>query len=539
MKYPVKGNIVSIGKWKLGQPNGGNVQQCVTFGSGGDAFYFDDPCDLKVCFACKMLPKKFYTIRGNIPQGLDRDYFVSMNGKETEISGTKATKCYFNETWNFGLDLKQDEATSNLPPAGLQDWNNGLKLKFSQCKSDEFTCHAYGHCLTLMKRCDGIKDCIDGSDEKDCKVMTLEDSYDKKYPSAPNTLVGIYIKLFDIIDIKELEMKYTAHLKVESRWYDSRIKFRNLKLDRSNLLVKNEIDQIWTPQLLFLGSNGIGFVEAGQNTVGQSEKFIATGYVGIERKGIPRSNDLKEIDEDQIFEGIENPLLMKNYITANLDCTFDLRMYPFDSQVCFIELIKPGIYESQFFMHWEKIKMSQIEMVQYDVEDKLQYNNDSTTQNKLQVKIYLKRKLANHVFSTYIPTICLAIISGITLIIDSSHFEATIAVALTCMLVVYVFLEGVSAKLPQTSYLKMIDIWLFGSLVLPFLIIIILVVVDYLTMKENNEIKPCGNMVETKIGKIRASKWFMALMQILLASTTLILCIIYWAIGLSHYYNYN
>ena len=108
-------------------------------------------------------------------------------------------------------------------------------------------------------------------------------------------MVGIYVNLKDITDIKELEMKYTVHMKVELRWYDSRIKFRNLKLDsRSNLLEKNETDQIWTPQLLFLGSNGIGYVEAGQNNVGQSEKFISTGFVSILRYGMARSNNPDE-----------------------------------------------------------------------------------------------------------------------------------------------------------------------------------------------------------------------------------------------------
>ena len=101
------------------------------------------------CFICKMPTQKFYTLRGKIPPGLDRDYFVSINGKETEISGTKATKCYWNQTWNFGSDLKQDKSMSNLAPVGLQDWNSGQKLKFSQCSSDEFTCHAYGYCYPL------------------------------------------------------------------------------------------------------------------------------------------------------------------------------------------------------------------------------------------------------------------------------------------------------------------------------------------------------------------------------------------------------
>ena len=50
-----------------------------------------------------------------------------------------------------------------------------------------------------------------------------------------------------------------------------------------------------------------------------------------------------------------------------------------------------------------------------------------------------------------------------TLFIDASHFEATIMVALTSMLVMYTLYQSISATLPQTAYLKMIDYWLLGT----------------------------------------------------------------------------
>ena len=45
---------------------------------------------------------------------------------------------------------------------------------------------------------------------------------------------------------------------------------------------------------------------------------------------------------------------------------------------------------------------------------------------------------------------------------------------------------SVSNNLPKTSYIKMIDIWLFGGLSVPFIVIGILINLDHLVMRETN-----------------------------------------------------
>merc|ERR1712020_319018 len=79
-------------------------------------------------------------------------------------------------------------------------------------------------------------------------------------------------------------------------------------------------------------------------------------------------------------------------------------------------------------------------------------------------------------------------ISGFTLFIDFSHFEVSIMISLTSMLVTYTLYQSVSALLPSTSYMKMIDIWLFGGLFFPFIIITILIIMDSLITKEKNQV---------------------------------------------------
>ena len=263
-------------------------------------------------------------------------------------------------------------------------------------------------------------------------------------------------------------------MRVDLKWHDQRITFLNLKPDKDdNQLSKSEIDQIWTPQLLFDKSNEIGFIKAGYDNEGDLSQFSGLGIVRINRDGMGKNNALEELDENYEYSGKENLITMTNYMTVRLGCNFDLSMYPFDTQGCPIKLIKPSAYDNAFVLQWEeppKIE-SKIYLTQYTVDDELDYDNTNLTHDEIEVYIKLRRKLSHHVFHTYIPTSCLAMIAGFTLFIDVSHFEATIMVALTSMLVIYTLHQSISATLPLTSYMKMIDVWLFAGLIIPFVII--------------------------------------------------------------------
>ena len=188
-----------------------------------------------------------------------------------------------------------------------------------------------------------------------------------------------------------------------------------------------------------------------------------------------------------------------------------------------------------FVMKWNDWPyLHKIKTTEFEVLDNLMYNNTNSTQNEIIIYIKLRRKLSYHIFNTYVPSFCLAMIAGFTLFIDESHFEATIMVALTTMLVIYTLHQSISANLPQTSYIKMIDIWLFTGLITPFVIITILVIMDYLIIRETNQVTD----MRTK-GKCK-NKWnastFLKCMQIILPITTGIFTIVYWIIGLLYYY---
>ena len=89
------------------------------------------------------------------------------------------------------------------------------------------------------------------------------------------------------------------------------------------------------------------------------------------------------------------------------------------------------------------------------------------------VEIKLRRRCLFHLATTYFPTLCLFLISEVLLFINEEHFEATIMVSLTAMLVMYTLHQSILSQLPKTSYMKMIDIWLLCGLTIPFLVFIL------------------------------------------------------------------
>ena len=55
------------------------------------------------------------------------------------------------------------------------------ELKLTSCKIGKFTCDD-GQCVMMEQRCNQLPECRDGSDEKNCKVLVLNEGYNKNVP---------------------------------------------------------------------------------------------------------------------------------------------------------------------------------------------------------------------------------------------------------------------------------------------------------------------------------------------------------------------
>ena len=106
----------------------------------------------------------------------------------------------------------------------------------------------------------------------------------------------------------------------------------------------------------------------------------------------------------------------------------------------------------------------------------------------LVAEITLKRMCTYHLAATFLPTALLMIVTQLTLFVDEKHFEATIMVHLTTMLVMYTLYQGVSAGMPKTADLKFIDIWLLFGLIVPFVTFIVETSLKLLSVDDDDEL---------------------------------------------------
>ena len=100
--------------------------------------------------------------------------------------------------------------------------------------------------------------------------------------------------------------------------------------------------------------------------------------------------------------------------------------------------------------------------------------------------VVLKRKIENEMWTTYLPTILLMLTTLSTILYKPEHFEAAVSVNLTSMLVMTTIFTGVSDSLPETAYVKLIDVWLIFGQMIPFLEVILLTVLEALRKEDES-----------------------------------------------------
>ena len=131
------------------------------------------------------------------------------------------------------------------------------------------------------------------------------------------------------------------------------------------------------------------------------------------------------------------------------------------------------------------------ELVQFQVMKTVMISRGS---DYIVVEITLRRMISYHIVSTFSPTLFLLLIGILTLFLDESHFEATIMLAITAMLVMYTLYESASSGLPKTAYLKMVDIWLIFGLVVPFIVFLVEMIAEI--MRNLTSEKECEEQTE-------------------------------------------
>ena len=374
----------------------------------------------------------------------------------------------------------------------------------------------------MEDRCNRLFDCEDHSDEKNCEIIRMDkDSYIKDMPPFKHgKSVQIHLSIL-LLSINRIELPSTFNAKINliMEWKDYRLTFVNLQAD-GNLLDQESKGMIWIPPLQFKNSQ--------RRTLKNDEEAT----ISIIRSGKFRLNEIHEVHEARLYKGDENDLRYSRRYQMDFKCKYDLVFYPFDSQSCNIEMQIPPSYNAYMDIFPNQtgiIGESQLEQFSITKVELYAVNNNT----EIFCKIRLKRIPWFHISTTYMPILCIFVIVLSTLFIDQSHFEATIMVALTAMLVMHTLFQSISQSMPKTAYLKLLDYWLIFGLILPFFVLITLVIWELNSGSNSSRITP----VMYPYGRLEKPSVPLKCCKVLLPLLTIIFIISYIVISILVYHD--
>ena len=103
----------------------------------------------------------------------------------------------------------------------------------------------------MEERCDQIMDCVDESDEDNCRLISFKDNYNKKVPpftvnKKNNSLVPAKIRvstqLKNVLSISEFSHTIELKIGITLNWYENRVLYHNLKIQEAlNVLTDAEV----------------------------------------------------------------------------------------------------------------------------------------------------------------------------------------------------------------------------------------------------------------------------------------------------------
>ena len=450
-------------------------------------------------------------------------------------------------TWVFHhSEYKKNTITlidTSRRPFGKNTWNvenyacnlgktQTMELQLSNCDDDQFTCND-GNCVPLEKRCDKNQDCDDLSDEKNCQIVALDvERYLKDDPpikEGKKINVTLSLNVQNILDIQEVQQRFSLKFDLEEKWLDSRLQFYNLKKDEvMNTLVTKEKNMIWVPRILFSNTK--------EDRTSQND---ANAFIKVVRNpDVNGSLISTDVNEDiMVYEGNENEIKVNRMYEVEFICTYDMVFYPFDIQVCTADMVIHGNTAKFINLLPGTLKYTGgPDFAQYYIMDYFIYSDNIKGKQGVKVSIRLGRRLLGTILTVYVPTVLLNLIGHATNYYKDFFFEAVVTVNLTCMLVLVTMFISVSNNLPKTSYLKMMDYWLIFNLILPFLEVLVHTYMEILngeeSMLEDNE---TPNTLETleKIRKIkRKHKFCKKIGHIYTPTAALTFVVVYWFVGL-------
>ncbi|XP_068220377.1 uncharacterized protein [Palaemon carinicauda] len=484
--------VLKVTNFKQGQPDNIKSENCLA--SDRDGFWADYNCidPNQGCAPCEEHLQTPLFLRG-LCFNLKTESMVEIIGYSQD--GKPYFHGYYGmviykatpEQWAL-FDTVTNKTMANLNmsseslyPIGKHSWTitdsicdvsigTQIELSLSACGDEKYMCNN-GECIDLKSRCDAKDDCSDESDEDNCAILRIPEDY-RSFKPPKNILNSslplqplLKIEFLRFLSIEDVKESIQIEFMIQLSWPDSRIKYMNLRDDTlANQLAEGEINEIWRPSTNFPNIKDGALKLLGENL-----------YVLKVKNSLIA--DFNAVNMDEIYGGDAAMIVQQQHYSGSFVCTFDVFYYPFDEQECSILVQFSSVSKElvAFTTNGSSTAYGQsAKLPIYIVSDFFALvPSNETRLSMVQVGFMLTRRYTLIVLSIYLPSLMLLAIGYATLFVEVRFLEVRLQVALTTLLVLYTFFNQTSSSLPQTAYVKLIDMWFFFCTIFLFIIILI------------------------------------------------------------------
>ena len=140
-----------------------------------------------------------------------------------------------------------------------------------------------------------------------------------------------------VLSVDEINEEFYISYTMKTQWYDSRLRFNNLKKQQDlNVLTPAQQQLIWTPQLIFY------------NTKSKQKSTLqdATIRVLLNKNYTYEKADMTSSNNVYLFKGSENRLEISQVYDVYFICQYDMRNYPFDTQECSVDIVLTAVHDN-------------------------------------------------------------------------------------------------------------------------------------------------------------------------------------------------
>ena len=205
-------------------------------------------------------------------------------------------------------------------------------------------------------------------------------------------------------------MSFALKFNLVAEWFDSRITWNDLNDDLYLNIPDQEVtNKLWIPTIIF------------ENTENKYETLMdKRALVLVKKQGPASLSPIQETEEIAYYKGSENTIQYRRAFFFRFRCNFELQNYPFDTQICTMLMRKTDKFENFMELVPRQLKYSgTVNMAEFVIIATDMSREQNHSNHDIQVSITMKRRVSQHLLSTFLPSLCILIVAQVHFFTDS------------------------------------------------------------------------------------------------------------------------